>query len=224
MNLKLLYPTETHSAVDVGIPTIRLVKILSNMAFFHDATMGQRVIACLCGDHDNHEKYASISSLDGLRIARASKQLEFNSDVYIPKGLKNEKGEIVLLQHDLAKDVKPSTIYAKPQVYTDGTTKKNIQLKPQSVKDQTKIIAELPGQKLDNIIDVILAGYISSIDGEELTDDLSLRCLRFVGENVADEMEKYKKLSTAKEKDSDFTNEIGIFSQDFLLGENGRFV
>jgi len=223
MELKLLYPTDELVTVNVTHATIKLAKVLSNQNYWHDYSMGARTLACICGKDPKtqFEPFLKVSSLDGLRIARLCKKLSTGSSKYLPKSLKKESGAVAIVKFDLEKDVNPTDIYDKDLQFKEHV----VRLKPETVKDQTFLLSQLAFKNnkegVDDFIDCILESRIALVDSKPPKDDLPLSIVSWLQETVKPDLEKYTELSQAKDNDNDeeFVCEIGLYDQNFLLGD-----
>jgi len=218
MELKLLYPTKKLESVNVGIISVKTLKLFANQNYVHDHTLGSRILSSICCSKD-HTEFLDVSSIDGLRIIRQAKINTTNSDRYTPR-VYCECGKLSDTSVDLTFDIEPSDIYEKEHIWQG----KKIKLKPDTPFTQLKAYGDFKSGDESLILDSVLLSRIESIDGETKfdLDEFSMGFVHYLGELLEPENEKWMKLSTSESKcECGRTNivTIDLFDQEFVLGK-----
>lgn len=162
MKLELLNKTSKFKYVDVGKLKFELLKIYSNTAFIHDYSLGARLLASICNSPD-HKDYLEISSIDALRIVRAAKSINSNSNVHMMKGKSCSCGAMLLVAFDLKKDLGSDEFYSVEHNFNG----RSVRLKPDTVFDECFLLGNVQNKKVGDMLDAILSARIDTVDRKE---------------------------------------------------------
>lgn len=219
MKLNLLYKTKTLDSVNVGLITVKCLKVCSNHQFMHDGTMPSRLLAAICCKDPmiDYKEFQDISVIDATRIVRMAKRITKNSKCYLPDLYCSECKKKVLIAFDLEKDVERSSVFDS-KIEQFG---KSIQLKPMMVKDIGEVLVRANSKDASEFIDLVLLSYVEKIDEQKPNiDEMPIDFIQWVNKQIETEVEKLNLLTKQKEKcdcGKEVETEISMLDQEFLF-------
>jgi hypothetical protein len=170
MELPLLYPLKDLKTIDVGILSMKIIKIMSNQQMLVDGSLPYQLILSVARNA-NIEQIKKLSLIDANRIMMAAWRQTHSKEKYIAKQYCGECKKLVIIEHDT--NIK----YERPKIHDDAI---EIMAKdPVTLQDKTYTVILRPiplslqsdliknNDNVEEITELLIWCRIKSIDGKE---------------------------------------------------------